>query len=287
MEVGDRAAQLRDRGRDGRVGARFGAVGIRLGRHIEVVAGGEQVLDRAVVQILRELPALALLGGERLRDEALPLCREQPHGGLAPRQQQGEEGQREPEPGQVGRLDEHERERARAGTARVRSRLQHVDRSARHGHRGRHQRPPAERDGDDREKEREAQLREAAARAVGERAREGDVRDHEARPVRAGRRDPGPRTGACPPRTARRPRARRGTSPRSPPAWERRPRPTTSTGHGDDAEQRGEALRIHAPGLVHSTMPRRIASATAAARSETPSFSYSLPRCDLTVVVPR
>ena len=58
-------------------------------------------------------------------------------------------------------------------------------------------------------------------------------------------------------------------------------------GDGDDAQERREALGIHAPRLVHSTMPRRIASATAAARSDTPSFSYSRPRCDLTVVVPR
>ena len=77
VEVGDRSAQLGDRRRDRRVRARLRAVRSRLGRHVEVVAGREQVLDRAVVQILRQLPALPLLGRQRLGDEALALGREQ------------------------------------------------------------------------------------------------------------------------------------------------------------------------------------------------------------------
>ena len=127
VQVGDRAAQLGDGRRDGRVRARLGALGRRPGGQVEVVARREQVLDRAVVEILRELPALALLGRQRLGHEPLTLRREQAHRGVAARQQQREQREREAEPGEVGGLHEHERERAAARAARMRRRLQHVD----------------------------------------------------------------------------------------------------------------------------------------------------------------
>ena len=169
VKIGDRSAQLGHRRRDRRVRACLRPVRRRPGRHVEVVAGREQVLDRAVVQILRQLPALPLLGRQRLGDEPLALCREHAYRRVAARQQQRQQRHREAEPGQVGGLHEHERERAAARSARVRRRLQHVHDRRRGGDRGRHERSPAEGDGDDREQEREAQLREAAARAVGER----------------------------------------------------------------------------------------------------------------------
>ena len=195
VQVGDGPAQLGHGRRDRRVRARLGPVRRGLRRQVEVVAGGEQVLDRAVVQILRELPALPLLGRQRLGDEPLALRREQAHRGVAAGQEQREQRHREAEPGEVGGLHEHERERAAARAARVRRRLQHVDDRRGRGHRGRHERAPAERDGDDREQEREAQLREAAARAVRERARERDVDDRH--PVRGRRAPRWPRARAC------------------------------------------------------------------------------------------
>ena len=100
-----------------------GPPGVGVRRQVEVVPRGQQVLDRAVVQILRELPALPLLHRQRLGHETLTLRGEQAHRGVAARQQQREQREGEAEPGEVGGLHEHERERAAARAAGVRRRL--------------------------------------------------------------------------------------------------------------------------------------------------------------------
>ena len=118
----------------------------------------EEVLDRAVVQLLRELLALAFLHRQRLGDQTLPLRREQAHGGVAACEKQREEREGKAEPGEVGGLHEHEGGRAVARPARVRHGLYQVRRGRRRCDGGRPERPCPERDHDDREQEREAHL---------------------------------------------------------------------------------------------------------------------------------
>ena len=76
MEVEDGLAQLSRRGDQRGVGPRQRRVGRRLGCLLELVSGGEEVLDRVVVERLRERLALALLGLEGVRQESRAVCGE-------------------------------------------------------------------------------------------------------------------------------------------------------------------------------------------------------------------
>ena len=76
VQVEDRLAQLSNGLGERVVGAVQSGVRERLARLLEFVARRQQVLDRVIVQRLGERLALALLGRERVREQARPLLGE-------------------------------------------------------------------------------------------------------------------------------------------------------------------------------------------------------------------
>jgi Binding-protein-dependent transport system inner membrane component len=73
MEIENRRAQLTDRFCDRLVGAAEGRMRFRFRGLLELVAGGEQILQSVVVQGLGERPPFALLCVERVREQARTL----------------------------------------------------------------------------------------------------------------------------------------------------------------------------------------------------------------------
>ena len=121
VQVGDRAAQLRDRRGDRRVRPRLGAVGRRRGRRHRGRGGpragsGSAPSWRSWASTLRSRSSAVSASATRRWRWA----ESRPQRAVAAREQQREQREREAEPGDVGRLHEHERERAAARAARVR-----------------------------------------------------------------------------------------------------------------------------------------------------------------------
>ena len=176
MQRRDLLAQRRDRRADRLERAPTGPALVRGDDVLQVVPGGEQRLQRAVVQILREALALAILGGQGLDDEALTRREQGLDHALAARQERREQRHGGTDPGEVARLDDQERDGVRPiRAARVREALHDV-----HEHRGdrraeREARPSPEGRRDRHEDEREADLREAAAAREREQSGERDV----------------------------------------------------------------------------------------------------------------
>ena len=174
MELEHGVAQLVDRLCERLVGAAQRGVGTRLGDVLELVPGGEEVLERVVVQRLGERPPLALLRGQRLGEQPRAARRESRDELGAPREHQREDEAGEPDPGEEAGLCEDEPSRSRLVRRRVRERLADVG-GRRHDRRDAgHGRPEAERDRHRYEEEREPHMRE---RAAGEQ-RERRERDH-------------------------------------------------------------------------------------------------------------
>ena len=228
------------------------------------------------MQQLREAAALALLRLERVRGEFAVLPRQRGDRRVAPGQHRGQQRRGEAGPRQVGGLADHPRRRIALSGRRMHDREQQV--------RDDGGRRPARRDAraqlgrreERQHEERDAGLGERSARGVGERHDRGEV-DERLGPIER-RRDTGT------------PRARRRAQDqdRDRPCRERpdedrerdalvRGMVDQLLGEEDDRDERrshgGQLQRADAR-AVHSSNPRRIASATAAARSETPSFSY-------------
>ena len=140
----------------------------------ELVACGEQVLDRLVVERLRERLPLALLGFEGVGEQPRPALGEARDLRRAAVEQERKPDARGSDPGQEAGLGRDETRRLRLVGGRVEHGLGDV---RRHGHDdgdGRDRRPEAEGDGDGDEEEREPIVRE---RAAGENREHADRRD--------------------------------------------------------------------------------------------------------------
>jgi hypothetical protein len=142
---------------------------------LEVVARGEQVLDRRVMERVSQRLPLTLLRRDGLRHQALAL-RSELHDAVGSAAEHGGEQERcGGDPGQVAGLHEHEARCLGVRGRGVREPLTEVrGDGAGPGHR-RDGRPETERDGDRDEKVREPRLRERSAGESGERRDRGDV----------------------------------------------------------------------------------------------------------------
>ena len=255
----------------------------------QLLARQQQVLDRVVVQHLREPAALALLGGQHLGQQPAALA----GGGADPPvagAQQGRQHHRSRSgPGEVERVRDDRvdvRARARRGMG---EREQHVDSDrGRRPCRGQ-RRPQAKRRNQRKREERQPCLGVGAARRVGQGGDRQQV--HEWLDARQLLHPGQPPTRREQVRTEQRhrPHAVDGQQ-RSEQIAVRRPGmlddalPDRHHRHQRDPQQRhpelaarrlfgtgrGVGLRVRCRG--HSSSPRRMASATAAARSDTPSL---------------
>ena len=231
VQVEHRLAELDDR----LVEALAHQVDRRVVARAELLAGGEQVLQRVVVQRLGQPPARRVLGRQRLGDEPPPAAGEVLHVAVAPGQHRREERRRGAHPEQEERLGDLERQRVGlpGHAARVGGHDDEVGQDARARGGGGERRAQQERGAHGQDEEGEAQLRERAAARVDEHADEDEV-GHRRRP-RAGsarsRRAPrrrtsrwrtrgparrGPRRACCAARGARRgarPAPAAGSSP--------------------------------------------------------------------------
>ena len=241
----------------------------------ELLPGGEQVLQRVVVQRLGQPAARRVLGRQRLGDEPAAAAGEVLHVAVAPGEHRRQERRRGAHPEQEERLRDLERQRVGlpGHAARVRGDDDEVGQDARARGGGGQRRAQQERRADGQDEEREAQLGERAAARVHEQADEGEV-GHRCRPGR----DPSGRAAHLGHehrhrvderqrgQQAERGAARLGVVDEALGQYEQRDRR-----QADDRQDRPGPAEDGAAG--HSSRPRRMASATAAARSETPSFS--------------
>ncbi len=106
MQVEDGIAQLPDGVEQRRVRPGERRMRLRLPCLLELVPGRQQVLDRMVVERLGERLALALLGLERVREQARALVREALDELRAPREEQREKDARDTDPREEPRLGE-------------------------------------------------------------------------------------------------------------------------------------------------------------------------------------
>ena len=114
VQVEDGVAQLPDGVEQRRVGPFERRMGLRLLRLLELVANREQVLDRMVVERLRERLALSLLGLERVREQARALVRQALDQLRAAREKQGKKDACDTDPREEPRLRDDEADGLRA-----------------------------------------------------------------------------------------------------------------------------------------------------------------------------
>ena len=237
---------------------------------------------RLVVQRLGERLSLALLGRERVGEQPRALRRRAARRARVRRASRSRESRTHASPTQARKpaCDEDEPSRLRLPQRGVGDRLSHVGGRRHDRRRGRDPGPETEGDRDRDEEEREPRVRERAAREDGEHADRGDVdaRRQQRKPLA---RPAGVTQASMPdaPRREERERDRKPVSSRfgcDDPFAQRRSRAIAGRrSHATTRSVSAAASRRAGRATPHgySIRPRRIALATAAARSETPSFS--------------
>ena len=290
MQLEDLAAELVDSCGQRIVGAAVGVLVVAPMVVAQLVPGQQQVLDRLVVQHLGEASALAFLGGERLGEQPAALVGSRADPPIACTEQRRQHDGRRSGPREVQRVRD-DRVEVRAGARRgMRQRDQHVGEHRRGRPCDGERRSQAER-GDEREREeRQPRLGVRAARGVRQRGDRHEVHDRlEARQARQPRQ-PTRRRQSVRDQQPDRPHADEGKQrpeqiavgrpgplhaglPDRHERYQRHPQHRHPELGPDTLLPRRRGCGPLVDGCAHSSNPARIAAATAAARSETPSFS--------------
>ena len=274
VELEDFPAQLRHRLVDRAARTLERRVAARAVVIDELLPSDRERLHRLVVQQLGQPAPLALLGGQRVRGELAALLREAGDRRVALAEHLGDERGGQADQREVGDLARDARRRLdlAGGGWTSDSRMKADDRPRRPagGERG----AKARRGQDGQHEERHRGLGERAAGGVRQRddRRQVDERLGTVQRARDSRPPPGPPRGR---EHARRPQREGGEQVREGGGVGARMVDELLAQQHDRHERRPQRRHPQTadPRRGHSSSPRRMASATAAARSETPSFS--------------